>query len=310
MKRASPIITFLAWGCLCSSADVTGQHQVAPPKDATPNVDKMVDVGGRRLHTRIYGQGTPAVVLLSGSRAPQTYWDPIVPAIAEKTTVVTYDRAGYGKSEMGSLGCDGIQSMKDLKALLESTHVPGPWLIVGHSLGGRLARLFAFLYPGDVAGLVLIDTGLWDPRRPIPEAASASDTSTIPSANQPASPVVAQTESECNDMTWRQIEAITSYPQVPLSVITAGILQSPPGLDAAALQKSRERHRLDQEALARIIPGGRHITLPGIGHDVIHQAPEAVASAILEMIRGISRSFPDSDAEEWRRTYVPVFVAK
>jgi pimeloyl-ACP methyl ester carboxylesterase len=249
-------------------------------------------------------------VLLSGSRAPQTYWDPIVPAIAEKTTVVTYDRAGYGKSEMGSLGCDGIQSMKDLKALLESTHVPGPWLIVGHSLGGRLARLFAFLYPGDVAGLVLIDTGLWDPRRPIPEAASASDTSTIPSANQPASPVVAQTESECNDMTWRQIEAITSYPQVPLSVITAGILQSPPGLDAAALQKSRERHRLDQEALARIIPGGRHITLPGIGHDVIHQAPEAVASAILEMIRGISRSFPDSDAEEWRRTYVPVFVAK
>lgn len=256
----------------------------------TPNVERMIDVGGRRLHARIYGEGAPAVVLLSGSRAPQTYWDPIVPAIAERTSVVTYDRAGTGKSEMGRLGCDGIQSMKDLKALLESARVPGPWLIVGHSFGGRLARLFAFLFPGDVAGLVLIDTGLWDPRRPIPLSGDGS--SPKPPPRNPAPAGVAQTESECNDMTWRQVEAITSYPQVPLTVITAGVLQSPPGLDAEALRKAEERRRLDQEALAGIIPGGRHITLPGIGHDVIHQAPEAVVSAILETIRQIARTPP------------------
>lgn len=257
-------------------------------------VEKMADVGGRRLHACIYGQGAPAVVLLSGSRAPQTYWDPVVPALAEKTTVVTYDRAGYGKSEMGALGCDGVQSMKDLKALLESTRVPGPWLIVGHSLGGRLARLFAFLYPGDVAGLVLIDTGLWDPRRPVPPAAGGVDPSTKPLADEPAPPVVAQTESACNDMTWRQVEAISSYPQVPLTVITAGILQSPPGLDAAALQRAGERHRLDQEALARIIPGGRHTILPEVGHDVIRQAPAAVVGAVLETIRQIGNTSPSS----------------
>jgi pimeloyl-ACP methyl ester carboxylesterase len=305
MKKILYTLTFLLWGLMRSSLTSAEQGRAALPEIQTTKVENMIDVGGRRLHACIYGQGVPAVVLLSGSRAPQTYWDPIVPAIAEKTTVVTYDRAGYGKSEMGALGCDGIQSMKDLKALLESAGIPGPWLIVGHSYGGRLARLFASLYPGSTAGLVLVDTGLWDPRLPIPSNSGAAGAK--PAAPDLASPPVVQTESECNDLTWRQVEAISSYPQVPLTVITAGILQSPPGLDADALQKAKERRRLDQEALARIIPGGKHVILPEVGHDVIHLAPEAVVGAILETIRQIpqqglssaqSREAPKSAAQK------------
>jgi len=288
MKKMLYALTLLLWGCMSSSLTPAEQGRAAIPEIVASKVEKMIDVGGRRLHVCLYGQGTPAVVLLSGSRAPQTYWDPIIPQIAEKAAVVTYDRAGYGKSEMGRLGCDGIQSMKDLKSLLESTGIHGPWLIVGHSYGGRLARLFASLYPDSTAGLMLIDTGLWDPRLPIPPQKTE-----IVAAKLPPTPVV-QNESECNDLTWRQVEAITSYPQVPLTVITAGILQSPPGLDAVSLENAKDRRKLDQEALARIIPGGKRITLPGVGHDVIHQAPEAVVSAILEIIGKIAKAGPFS----------------
>jgi pimeloyl-ACP methyl ester carboxylesterase len=286
MKKILCAAMVLLWGCIRYSLPSAEKGRTDTAWSPIPKIEKIIDVGGRKLHTCLYGSGVPAVVLLSGSGAPQTYWDPIVPVIAEKTTVVTYDRAGYGKSEMGTQGCDGIQSMKDLRSLLEAACMPGPWLIVGHSYGGRLARLFAFLYPDRVAGLVLIDTGLWDPRRPVPP--NGGDTGAKLSTAELSFPVV-QTEAGCNDMTWRQVEAITSYPRVPLTVITAGILQSPPSLVGAALHQARERHRLDQEALARIIPGGRHIILPGIGHDVIHQAPAAVVDAILGTIRQIAR---------------------
>ena len=122
-------------------------------------VERMVDVGGRRLHCFIYGSGGPTVVLVSGFQAPQEYWNPVVPGIAEITTVVTYDRAGYGQSETGDLPVHGRRSADDLHVLLDKLGVPKPYLLVGHSYGGRIVRLFASGYPADTAGLILEEAG-------------------------------------------------------------------------------------------------------------------------------------------------------
>lgn len=102
----------------------------------------------------MYGNGSPTVVLVSGLDSPQASWDSVVPDLAAMTTVVTYDRAGVGKSEIGALPAHGEQSAKDLHALLDEVGVPRPFILVGHSFGGFVVRLFASMYPEAMAASI------------------------------------------------------------------------------------------------------------------------------------------------------------
>jgi len=117
----------------------------------------MVDVGGRRLHINVAGQGSPTVVLEAGIAASSLSWALVAKQAAEFTTVVTYDRAGFGWSDPAPHNCTALDSARDLQLLLDQTEIPGPFLLVGHSFGGLIARVFEQEYPGRVAGLVLVD---------------------------------------------------------------------------------------------------------------------------------------------------------
>jgi len=145
---------------LSSSQASTGspQEQIRIPEISTPKIENMIDVGGRKLDCCVYGNGSPTVVLVSGLEAPQVYWNPVIPDLAAITTVVTYDRAGIGKSEIGDLPAHGEQSAKDLQVLLDKLDVPRPYILVGHSYGGSVVRLFASMYPNNMGGLILEDT--------------------------------------------------------------------------------------------------------------------------------------------------------
>ena len=106
----------------------TSREQTQIPEISTPRVENMIDVGGRKLHCFVYGKGSPTVVLVSGLEILQDNWNPVVPELAAKTTVVTYDRAGLGKSELGGLPTDGERAAKDLHVLLEKLGLcPGAW---------------------------------------------------------------------------------------------------------------------------------------------------------------------------------------
>lgn len=266
-------------------AQVVVQRALKINEISTPKIESMVDVGGRKLHCMVFGNGKPAVVLISGFNAPQNYWNPIIPDIAGLTTVVTYDRAGIGKSEMGDLPCDGITTMKELRVLLSKIELPSPYLIVGHSLGGRLARIFASLFPDDIAGLILIDTGLWDPRNPLPKTPIRTDRNIDSSKIRP--PKGAKSESQCNDLIWRQAESITSFPKVPLTVLTAENVQLYPGMSEDEKIKAKKQRKLDQEMLTKIIEGGKHIIVEGSGHIIMNDKPKVVIDAIKEMINKI-----------------------
>ena len=70
------------------------QEQIRIPEISTPKTESMIDVGGRKLHCCIFGKGSPTVVLVSGFGAPQTYWNSVIPELAAKTTILTFDREG------------------------------------------------------------------------------------------------------------------------------------------------------------------------------------------------------------------------
>jgi pimeloyl-ACP methyl ester carboxylesterase len=123
-----------------------------------PPIGQMVDIGGYRLHLQVEGEGSPTVVLDSGAGGIGLAWELVRPAIAKATRVVAYDRAGLGWSDPSPRSRDAVTMAEELHALLTNAHVPGPYILVGHSLGGPVARQFAARYPGEVAGLVMVDS--------------------------------------------------------------------------------------------------------------------------------------------------------
>jgi pimeloyl-ACP methyl ester carboxylesterase len=118
---------------------------------------KLVDLGGRRLHAMLTGEGSPTVVIENGAGAFSVDWALVVPKVAKTAQVVTYDRAGYAWSDRGP-GQDTIeQTVDDLHLLLRKAGTRPPYVLVGASLGCAYARSYQRRFPEEVAGLVFVD---------------------------------------------------------------------------------------------------------------------------------------------------------
>jgi pimeloyl-ACP methyl ester carboxylesterase len=114
-------------------------------------------VAGKRLLLHRSGSGSPTVVFLPGAGAVGLDYLNVQERAAELTTSVLYDRAGTGWSEHAELPRTAAEATSELRELLRAADVPVPYLLVGHSLGGLYARLYATRYPAEVAGLALLD---------------------------------------------------------------------------------------------------------------------------------------------------------
>ena len=123
-----------------------------------PLVGQLVDVGGYRLHISCAGTGNPIVVIDSGVGDWSTSWVGVQTEVAKTTKVCIYDRAGYGWSEAGPQPRTSQQFVKEMYALLKKADIAGPYLLVGHSLGGLTVQLFAYEYSDEVVGAVLVDS--------------------------------------------------------------------------------------------------------------------------------------------------------
>jgi len=115
-------------------------------------------VGPYRLHLECVGSGGPTVILEPGGGGSAASMGHIRSAVARDSRVCVYDRAGRGWSDPASSPPDGVQIATDLHTLLARAHVPGPYVLAGHSFGGLYVRTYAAKYPDEVAGLVLIDS--------------------------------------------------------------------------------------------------------------------------------------------------------
>jgi pimeloyl-ACP methyl ester carboxylesterase len=131
----------------------------------------MIDIGGRRINLNCTGSGRPTVVLMAGISSWSPVWYKTQPVIARTTRVCAFDRASYGFSDPAPRPQIISNLVDDLHAALKAGSIPGPFVLVGHSLGGIEARLYAQRWPSEVAGMVLVDTspaneGLLDENQP------------------------------------------------------------------------------------------------------------------------------------------------
>ena len=253
----------------------------------------MVDVGEYELHCRVFGKGTPAFVLVNGANVDQSYWEPVIPALAAETTVITYNRAGNGKSGIGNFVYHGKRQAQELKALLDELEVPGPYILVGHSFAGFFVRLFASMYPQSTAGLILEDTTPEDVTEYRLKRLKGDDLKLLEAfleksqaEEDPPLPVV---ETRAREITEQQVREIASMPHVPFLIISGG--EPMPRNNF-----SEEGNRIMQEIkielhrkYLELIPGGKHIIVKGVIHTIHYEKPQAFIDPVLELFEQVRR---------------------
>jgi pimeloyl-ACP methyl ester carboxylesterase len=121
---------------------------------------QMIQVGDHKMHIYCTGEnknGSPTVILEAGGGASFAEWGNIQPELSVYTKICSYDRSGYGFSENTTDGRTNIDVSKELELLLKNANIPGPYILVGHSIGGYYTRVFASSHMGEVKGLVFLD---------------------------------------------------------------------------------------------------------------------------------------------------------
>jgi hypothetical protein len=144
------VMAFSAVGCGYQTVETGSGGRPAPAAG-----DRLIDVGGHHLNIRCVGSGSPTVVLEPGlGESASAIARRIAPELAHTTQVCVYDRAGHGRSDVAP----DADATRDLHVLLERAHVPPPYVMAGHSLGGALVLSYAHRYPSQVGGIVLLDS--------------------------------------------------------------------------------------------------------------------------------------------------------
>jgi pimeloyl-ACP methyl ester carboxylesterase len=246
----------------------------------------LVDVGGRGLYRADVGSGGPTVVLEAGLTDSAATWSGTVPAIAAFTRVVSYDRPNTtaGASDPAPMPRTAADVVADLHALLSAAAVPSPYVLVGHSVGGLFVRLYAGRYPGEVAGLVLVDASHeeQDVRR------QALVSPELFAAEQQA--VHANTEGIDLDASFAQVrEARAAAPLRPMPLVVLSAGQDDPAFFPAGWPMEAEAllHNELQTDLAGLVPGGRHVVAEHSGHYVQQSQPDLVVAAIRDVVQAV-----------------------
>lgn len=253
---------------------VGGAVLVAPPAGAavarTPVVEGLFDVGGYRLYLRCTGTGTPTVVMDASLGADSSTWAPIEALLARYTRVCVYDRAGVGRSDPAPVPRTTRDMVDDLRTLLRVAGVPGPYVLVGHSLGGWNVQLFAREDGGrTVVGVVLID------------ATPAEFPAVVVEAGFPAPSPEENPEGIDLFASAAEVLAAPPFPPVPLVVLTHGVAVLPPSLEVPWQQL--------QAAQAQLSPLGRLVVARRSGHFIHEDEPRLVLRTIIQVVNEARR---------------------
>ena len=158
------VSSIIAVLCLPVAAFAEGPSAPPAPKLAPAIAEQyvhphqLIDIGGhRKMNLFCMGQGSQTVIFDSGASDWSVIWALVQPGVAAHARACSYDRAGMGYSDPSDQPRSPVAIVEDLHKLIQAAKIATPVVLVGHSLGGFNMKLYAALYPKDVAGLVLVD---------------------------------------------------------------------------------------------------------------------------------------------------------
>ena len=277
------------------------------------NFAGSVDIGGdRKMYLKCSGKGLPTVLFVSGLRASADDWDisdkskpAVFTGVGKFTRVCAWDRPGTPVDEKPSRSdpvpqpTTAMDAVADLHALLNAAGEPGPYVLVGHSYGGLIVRLYASIYTKELCGLVLVDAlseGLqdaetreqWAIQRKLIEGDVHESVSLYPAL-----------ERIDVDRSFKQIRVAPPLRSVPLVVLSADRPwgpQVPPMIAAGKLSAdippdfgyvTGAAQKKAQERLAKLVPNEKHITNTNSGHEIHKEQPQLVINAIRDVVEAV-----------------------
>jgi pimeloyl-ACP methyl ester carboxylesterase len=226
---------------------------------------------------QVLGSGKPVIVMLSGLGADMTTFAQVAPEIATSATVIVYDRAGYGDSDLAAGPKDAASAERELSSLLARTGIPGPYVLAGHSLGGLFAEYYAAKHPEQVAGLILEESRPADFARRC-EAASLSFCTPLPGMMKNA-PQGAREEVLALPATESQVRDAG-----PVSGKPVLILSRPTSADATTFAGQWSAAQVE---LAKRYPRSVHLLAEGGGHDIHRDQRAWYVESVQAFLRGL-----------------------
>jgi pimeloyl-ACP methyl ester carboxylesterase len=302
---------------LCTFPVETPAQTVDTAQSPPPPIGKLVDVGGYRVHLYCTGTGSPTIVIVGAGYSFD--WGLVQPEVAGFTQVCSYDHSGTAWSDPGPKDSCPLR-VSEVHLALKNAGIAGPYVFVGHSLGGLIARLYAGQYPNDVAGVVFVDHALaMLSRRPPPGggAAPMSPPPTLPpgariskgmeddpnfskmavrdrelhrwwtaqARDQAASQDSVDMLMDCVDQT-DAVMKDQSHPlgNKPIVDVTAG---TAPPLPPPVAETRRHKYAELQAKLMSLSANSKQLVAENSGHFIIIDRPEVVIDAIRQVVRSV-----------------------
>lgn len=280
-------------------------------RHANPPPGELVDVGGFRMHLYCIGQGSPTVILDSGLSDTWLHWYKVQPQVSTFAQVCSYDRAGLGWSDSGPRPRTSRVIAEELHTLLTTANLSPPYVLVGHSMGGLNVRMYASMYPSDVAGMVLVDAAHPEQKRRLPNYTNpwlshmlwqkrlmpfgiprllgwcGQGMEEVQNAFRSFDCTVRQkagwfAEEDSMDESLRQVSTTGSLGNMPLIV-----LSHDPGVEQPGYEQRRSFEapwEQMQEELARLSSRGIRIIARGSGHYIHRERPDLVIGTIHDVV--------------------------
>ena len=266
-------------------------------------MNAMIDIGGRRLALNCTGAGTPTVILETGLGAESDEWAAVQDTVQTFTRVCRYDRAGRGASDPAVRPRSAAEMVEDLHVLLQTADMRGPYVLVGHSFGGLLMRLFAQRFPQDVQSLVLVDS--------MHEDQFAVFGPTFPPATAADPPALREVRAfwtggwRIPESTIERIDLVSSLAQgraigslhdLPIHVLSAGTFLSQPLVPAARRKDLQNRWDELQARFLELSSNATQTFIHRSGHFMQRDCPEVIVETIAQAV-GV-QSGPASAAQK------------
>jgi pimeloyl-ACP methyl ester carboxylesterase len=319
--RAARVALAAALLVASTAACTSNGTEGSPSRRATPNAGRRVDIGGgRRMYVECAGTGSPTVVLVSGLRSSAHEWKttesrahppepPVFGEVAKTARVCAYDRPGTvvgdkpSRSDPAQQPTTSARAADELHKTLSAAGEHGPFILVGHSVGGTIVRLYATTFPDEVRGMVLIDPpseflqdnetpDQWKIQRKLMRVDAAEIADSI--AEYP------DIERLDVDASFAQLRAAPAMRPMPFALLSADELLGPQFKDMIAAGAVPAGVPLDfgfvfdaaqakaQARLAQLVPKAIHITDTKSGHNIHLIQPQLVVDAI-RLVTDLSR---------------------
>lgn len=259
----------------------------------------LVDIGGHSLHLRCVGPigKQPIIILEAGGGGFSTVWSRVQDLLAERLRTCAYDRAGLGWSEPGPAPRTMRQEVFELHNLLQGAKIPAPYVLVGHSIGGLLVRLYTEQYGNDVIGLVLVDpthesnvlfnlrVNRWVRIRELATGRAVPkprQEGTVSKGYNPGRRLPRRRDAADVLIPTGQPQSLGNRPLIVLAAAKPG--DPPPGTTqefANQLGREKDEQKAD---LARLSANSKLVRDPSSGHHIYADNPQLVAGAIEDVV--------------------------